>query len=214
MNSLARLWNSNGDWLSFFKSPQKRWLQLLWLWNHQGKEERRKKHLNHHHPNSRWSIIWFPVSNRLDWVCVWTEMLIYHLRWVIVARGLTWSPPCRLGVTGSFNQALLRSDGKQIGHRRSPAVSIVQLNWTDSFCNNLQQKEGQDVDISGGVDPLISEAIIAFWGRSGRWSGGAFTADASELISGKRSRCFRLQYINCLKPSGWGKSLKPFGAKT
>lgn len=91
MNSLARLWNSNGAEF-FFKSPQKRWLQLLWLPYHQGKGKRRKKHLNHQgygaekppklesaveyqlcswlHHLVGWRIIRFSLSNRFDLVFV------------------------------------------------------------------------------------------------------------------------------------------------
>ncbi len=39
---------------------------------------------------------------------------------------------------------------------------MAELN--DSFADNLQQKEERDVDISRGVDPFITGAIIALGG--------------------------------------------------
>ncbi|CAB1417662.1 unnamed protein product [Pleuronectes platessa] len=62
-------------------------------------------------------------------------------------------PAHRAAMTGSFNQALFRSDGKQIGHRQSPGCFLCASGLNDSFSDNLQQREGRDVDISGGGTP-------------------------------------------------------------
>ncbi len=68
---------------------------------------------------------------------------------------------------------------------------MAELN--DSFADNLQQKEERDVDISRGVDPFITGAIIAL-------GGGAFTPDASELISGRMEQMLLSQTHQFRKP--------------
>lgn len=123
-----------------------------------------------------------------------SQLCINH-HTVITARGHTLSSPRRLGLTGSFNQPLFISEGKQIGHSQSPAASLCAAPLNDSLGDNLQQRQERDVDIARGLDPLISGATIAFLGRVGGRVGEevrGFTKDASELISVRTQQMLRI----------------------
>ena len=68
--------------------------------------------------------------------------------------------------------------------------------------DNQQQRKGRDVDISLGVDPLISGDIIASEAGVGdEVGGGSFTPDASELISETADQMLWSQTRQFTKPS-------------